>query len=237
MTYFVARGQARFWRSFLFALALVIPAGLVGMLIIFLCSDTLAKNDSDIAYLIVLASIAVLPSLATLCIRGYARGRQAWTLIALDQAIGSLFRVSGIGLLAIFGQLTVPTATAVTAIGVFVGVLAYLPLCYRRKDMPPERTEDRTHFGAFAKYGAAVWLGTAAGILLTKLDLLLVLPLSNAYVLGIYVVAVNLADIVRVLIMSVRDVVFAAQASLAEDEPSPAPADCRMASRLLLVFW
>lgn len=234
ITYYIARRQSGFRRSMLLGGLLVLPAGLVGMLGIVLSSNVLAADDSVVRSLIVLAGCALLPSLFALCLRGYARGLQAWSLIAVDQATSASFKILAISLLALTDRLTVTAATVVTSIGVFVGAFAYIPLLWRRYGEARPHTSDQVTPVDFVRYSGAIWIGAAAGILLTKLDLLLILPLSSAYVLGIYAVAVNLGDIVRIFIMSVRDVVFSSQSASVDDD-SLARA-CRISNGLAGAF-
>ncbi|KQW06669.1 hypothetical protein ASC66_09450 [Leifsonia sp. Root4] len=61
------------------------------------------------------------------------------------------------------------------------------------------------------RFGLGLWIGSVAGVLLSRVDQLLILPLSDARTLGIYAVAVTVAEIILVFNRSVREVVFAAE--------------------------
>lgn len=130
--------------------------------------------------------------------------------------------------------LSVSTATFITAVAGIIGVLAYIPLAWRRTNRSEQVEVQRVDGKSFAAYGGAVWIGAAAGILLAKLDVLLILPLSNAYELGVYVVAVSLADVIRVFNMAVRDVVFSSQAKATDDEALARA--CRVSNGVTFAF-
>lgn len=234
ITYFRARCQAGFWRSMLLAWLLIIPLGIVGTICIMLGASALSGGDAIVRSLIGPAALAVIPALMTHCVRGYARGCQAWVLVAADQALSAIYRVIAIAALAYASLLTVASATIVTAVGLFIGIFVYIPLLWRGRERSAQPSREPVKLKAFVSYSGAIWIGSAAGILLTRLDYLLILPLSSSYALGIYVVAASLADITRVINISVRDIVFSSQ-SKEIDDISLARA-CRISNGLTCLF-
>lgn len=220
VTYFVAKRIA-VRRSVVTGVVICCIAGPIGSVALVCASNPLSAGNEELRVLIAGVGLALTPSLLALAIRGYARACQAWRLVAIDQAFASVFRVAALASLLIAGTLTVVHAAVVLAVANFIGVVAYLPLALRRSRPQPTVPETavtaREHRAAFIRFGLGTWVGSAAGIVLARLDQLLFVPLSDARELGIYAVAVSLADMVRTFNSAVRDVIFSTQAAEIDD--------------------
>ncbi|WP_238421080.1 lipopolysaccharide biosynthesis protein [Gordonia sp. 'Campus'] len=220
VTYFVAR-RVRTIRSLLFGICVMCVVGPIGSVLIASISGMLAGAHPDIRGLMSMVGLMLTPALIVLVVRGYARAEQAWLLVAFDQCIASVFRVGALGALLASGSLTVTSAAWVLGIGNFIGGFAYLGLFWTRRSrsaLPPTPLPVRTHVTQLTRFGMGAWIGSAAGVILARLDQVLFLPLSSAQELGIYVVAVSLADMVRTFNTAVRDVVFSVQSAKNDDE-------------------
>lgn len=225
MTYFVARRMAR--RKDVLSIGLIASAaiGILGSIGIFALSGILSGSDPRIAGLITVIGLAVAPAIMAGTVRGYVRGLQLWGLIAIEQVLASTTRLLAIGMLATLNVLTPLSAGVVTAASSFVGVLVYLwiPLFTRftKASSPSDSVphpNSKELSATIGKFGIGVWVGSVAGVLLSKLDQVLLLPLSSAAALGLYAVAVSIADVVRVFNTAVRDVVFSMQSARRDDE-------------------
>jgi O-antigen/teichoic acid export membrane protein len=180
----------------------VVFAGVVTTL-----SPRLAAEVPGLAQLIVIATWAVVPSLAVSVARGLAAGVQAWRLILGERLIAALVRVCGI--IALFATDTLDTFSAAIVMGsaYFVGGFAYLPLAL----LPKSNTS--ASFRTTLSYGSRIWLGSVAGILLSRIDQMLMVPLSGTQELGIYAVAVNASEAILIFNFAIREVVFSRQSS------------------------
>jgi O-antigen/teichoic acid export membrane protein len=67
-------------------------------------------------------------------------------------------------------------------------------------------------------YGSRMWVGSLSGVLLTRLDQVLLTPLAGTYQLGLYVVAVSISELPLIIHHAVRDVSFVNEAAKSEDE-------------------
>ncbi|WP_439031894.1 lipopolysaccharide biosynthesis protein [Gordonia terrae] len=220
VTYFVAR-RVRTIRSLTLGICAMSVVGPLGSALIVAISSALAGAHPDIQDLMSMIGFMLTPALIVLVIRGYARAEQAWLIVAFDQCLASVFRVGALCALLASGSLTVTSAAWALAIGNFVGGFAYLGLLRTRRSGTPTAPEDlgaRAHATQLARFGLGAWIGSAAGVILARLDQVLFLPLSSAAELGIYVVAVSLADMVRTFNTAVRDVVFSVQSARNDDE-------------------
>lgn len=206
-TYFVAKFQRIRRSTILCGYALLVVVGTIAFLGTIPLSSWLSGGNAGVAGLIVLCSAALPPTLLIAGVRGFAMGQQAWWLITLERVVSSVARLLAIIALLVLRELTPMSAALVIAISPLLGIVAYLPLWFdRRQSRPQEHDVSLVHV---SRFGVAVWGGTLSGILLSRLDQVLILPLSSSAELGIYVVAVTIAEVALVFNSAVRDVSFA----------------------------
>lgn len=112
----------------------------------------------------------------------------------------------------VIGQLTVTRAAWFTHGAAVLAVLMLLPIL-RSADRPiREHGYAPAISGFILKYGLRTWLGTVGGILILRLDQVLLAPLAGAQELGWYAVAVSIAEVPAFGLLAVRDVIFPAAA-------------------------
>jgi O-antigen/teichoic acid export membrane protein len=220
LTYFIARRIGPRRQVLLSGLVGSAVVGIIGTIAIWLLAPLLSGGDSYVAGLITIVGFTLAPSMIATSTRGFMRGTQLWHLIALDQVTASLFRIAAVLVLLTTGTLSPLTAGLVTGGANFVGLIVYAaaPAALKRRGALPSDSPDEDVHGwplrrQMASYGLGVWLGAAAGVMLSRLDQVLLISLSTAAVLGLYAVAVSIAEVVRVFNTAVRDVVFSLQSS------------------------
>lgn len=207
-TYLVARGQAHAKDVTRTAILVSLCAGILGTGAAFWLAPWLTDNDPRVTALVVLATWALIPTLLIGCLRGYASGLHEWRLVNAEKYIGAALKLVGIGGLALLGDLTLERAVLVTAIAPVLGGIAYIPLV--RVSKP--HIAPLPHRRGLVSYGTRIWFGAVSGVLLARVDQLLLLPLSNAYQLGLYVAAVTVGDVVALANNAVREVTLASEA-------------------------
>ncbi|WP_029088373.1 oligosaccharide flippase family protein [Brevibacterium album] len=241
LTYYVSRGARPIGAMLLRASAAVLVIGLLAVAGFIALADVLAGGSEVVASLIPIAVAMLVPALLLSLVRGVAQGLDAWGLVAWERTIGAMSRLGLAACLAATGNLTVLTATLLMSATTLLGVFAYLPVIGRvRRRSSQARSEGagaqgggegRGGEGAQSSrgllgYGGRVWFGAIAGILLSRVDQLLLLPLSDVREVGLYVVAVQVADLVLVFNNAIRDVMFRAESA------DPRAARLASASRL-----
>jgi O-antigen/teichoic acid export membrane protein len=207
LTYFLARGTRGVRRPVAMSLSALFSAGLLGAAAIYVISAPLASRDSEVAKLIATAAVALPFALVLGGVRGIASGLHLWSLVALERSVGSVARLIGLYLLAAVGMLTPASATACIALSTFAGLVVYVRLPWlmtRRYEV-----RDAAAGSAYMRFGLGIWGVSLAGVFLSRLDQLLLLPLAGAFVLGIYAVAVSISEMVLVFNSAIRDVIFA----------------------------
>lgn len=197
---------------------LILIAGLVATAASVLLAPTLAGDNTGIAGLIMVASAALAPSLVVLVVRAGAAGLHRWRLVAAEQAATAGIRLGAIAGLAVGGWLTPLTATIVLAFAPVVGGVAYLPLRAAGPAAPDVDQAVPVPVRHLLGYGSRVWIGSLSGVLLARLDQVVMTPLSSPYELGLYAVVVGISEVTLILNLAVRDVTFASDAAARDDE-------------------
>lgn len=184
-------------------------SGAVAMLLTFALARWFAADSSQVTGVVMLLAGVIPFAVSIGALRGTAAGLQRWDLVAIEKVLTGALRLVATYLLAAFGQLTVLTAALAIAIPVLVSAAAYLPLRRLRR----ERTRNAAGMREMAGYGWQMWGGAIAGILLTRLDQVLLAPLAGAVQLGYYTVAVSVADVSILANSAMRDVTLASDAA------------------------
>lgn len=231
LTYHLARraaGIARLTRISVGTLALT---GLAGSGAVALLAGPLSAGNPVLAQLIMIASIAIIPTLIIAALRGLAAGAQAWRLIAAESISNALLRLVAVVALYATGALTTMTATIVVATTSFIGGVVYLPMLRGIHDMDSTATGDAESPRLF-RYAGQIWLGAVTGIMLSRLDQLLMTPLAGVEQLGYYAVAVSVSEVILVFNSAVRDVMFAVESRV--PDPSRVARASRMSTLMTL---
>ncbi|WP_233517617.1 lipopolysaccharide biosynthesis protein [Geodermatophilus marinus] len=211
VTYVVARtpGQSRpsVWRGSL----IVLVSGVASTLSVVAAASYTSGGDSTVERLTVVTALALTPALLVGVQRGRAAGLGLFGRINAEKYIGALVRLGGIGAMAALDVLTVTSAVAVIAAAPIIAGMPYLrPVPDSVIDDSPET--QGTKWGSILHFGLRIWIGTLSGVLLSRLDQVLMAPLSSLAELGFYVVAVNVADLALIFNNAVRDVLYATEA-------------------------
>ena len=114
--------------------------------------------------------------------------------------------------LVLAGGLTPLTAAVVLAVARDHWGLPYLAL-FRRTGVYAGAT---ISMKSTALYGGQVWVGAVSGLLLARIDQVLLTPLAT-FELGLYAVAVNISEIPLVLTSALTAVLFSSDARKRDD--------------------
>lgn len=205
--------RSYFRRVTWFALASsLLGTGSVTFVIVWLASPVLTEGGSPgLGTLTTFATLATIPALLVALLRGTAAGLHMWGVVATERILNGSLRIVGIAGFALAGQLTLFSATLVTVLCPVLAGLAYVRLVGATPGEGPVSppTPASKAFG----YGGKVWLGSVAGVLLMRIDQLLILPLGGAVQLGLYAVAVNVSEVPLIINTATREVMFSSDAA------------------------
>ncbi len=224
-THYIARrvgGARQLVRRGFIVLAL---AGVLGSGIVAALAPVLAQDEEGLAALITIAGAGIIPSLLVSGLRGIAAGHHLWHRIAFERILGAVLRFIGVLVLFLPGLLTPLTATIVFAVTNFLsGVVFLWPRRGAASAAPlPEASGERV---SVVSYGFRIWLGTAAGALMARVDQVVMTPLSTLEQLGLYAVAASVSEVALVFNTAIREVLFSAESE------SPQERRIALASRL-----
>jgi O-antigen/teichoic acid export membrane protein len=215
ITYFTASRRSHPRRILTKGSLSLLALGLAGTLALWLLAPFLAPADSQTGEAMSLAAFALAPSLLLAGIRAYAAGMSQWTLISLERFFGATLRLIAFLVLVSMNSLTVMSASITIAASSFAGLAVYLWLL--RKRPQSEATGVARDDARLLSYGMRVWIGALTGILLSRLDQVLMIPLSTAYQIGLYAVAVSISEVTLIFNSAVRDVLFSAESVKSND--------------------
>ncbi|WP_446664557.1 lipopolysaccharide biosynthesis protein [Flexivirga sp. B27] len=224
LTYFTARrpqaARAMLYRALR---VLLVGAVLVALLAIG-AADWLAGGNPEVRDLIIGLSILIPPAIAVGAARGVAMGLHRWRLVALERITSAVLRVVAVFALFFTGQLTVVTAALAITGPTAVTLLVYLPI-FRLRAAPAVLTETQdtsseasaASVSELSRFGLRAWAGSVSGILLSRLDQAIMVPIAGSTQLGLYTVATNIADVTVLANNAMRDVTLAADAAERKD--------------------
>ncbi|MCU1526548.1 MAG: teichoic acid transporter [Frondihabitans sp.] len=197
---------------------LLFAAGLMGSVVVVASSTVLAADDPQLSTLIAWSALGVVPTLMAGGLQAIAAGANRWQLIAADRFVAAAVRLGAIACLSVTGQLTVVTAVLVLAMSPAVGATVYVRLIvtFRTEEVPVDG--GRGISARILGYGSRVWIGSVSGVILARLDQVVMVPLADARQLGLYAVAVTVGELPLLVNSAVRDVMFSADASSNQSE-------------------
>lgn len=215
-TYFLARLAGTPGQLARRSAVLLLATGLVGTAVLLLLAGPLSAGVAGLETLLRVAAFAVIPTLLVTGLRAIAAGQGRWGLVNAEKYLTAGLRLLGVVLLAVTGALTVGSASVILLASPVVAGLVYLRLL--STPVPASTPAERLTYATLGGYGARIWFGAVAGVLLMRLDQVLLGPTAGSVELGLYAAAVNIAEVVLIANHAVRDVTFAAEAARSQDE-------------------
>lgn len=208
LTYHVARSPHSGHATLMRATRLAIVFGVISSLLTLGLASPLSDGNTELRALIMVTALATIPSFLAAMPVAAMMGAQRWKLVAIQAATLGALRLCMTLALYLTDTLTPRTALYVLMGAPIVSIAVFIPelLRYRRGS----HTSQPATTSALLRYGVRIWLGSLSGIVLTRIDQLVMVPLSSREALGLYVVAVSVAEIPVILSNAVRGVVFAA---------------------------
>lgn len=213
VTYSVARNRSSLASAVTKAASLGFGAAVAAIIVISQSAEWLGAGEDGLAALIVIVSLALIPTILVGIARGAAAGLQEWKLVAWERALNAGGRLVALIVLLAVGKLDVFSAALVLASAPVLGGLVYLLIGVRARGLPVPPATEAARFSTLVNFGLRVWVGAISGILLLRLDQTLMNPLAGAYELGLYVVAVAVSEVPLIVNGAIRDVTFASEAA------------------------
>ena len=191
---------------------ILVVAGILAMGAVVLSAAWLSGSDPTVQQLILVASLAIVPNLLVGVFRGVASATQSWRLVAIERIVTSSLRLAVLIPFWLTDTLTPLVATITVAGMPVLGLFVYIG---RMRSLDPRALEvpGQARVAGLLSYGVRIWVGSLSGILLSRLDQVLMTPLAGTYQLGLYVVAVSVSELPLIINQAVRDVTFVTDAA------------------------
>lgn len=199
-------------------------SALIGVALLWVLAPVIIGGYPPGVFLLQFAAIALIPLMALNAVGGARIGEGRYDLLVAGRWVAGTGRLVVLVLLAVGGALTVASATW-AQLGILIVAEAVLLIGLARPRVRLRRM--RALAGAGYAYGIKSWAGEICNVLIWRLDQVVLLPLAGATQLGYYAVAVSLAEVPRMLLNDLRNILLAEVAATRDIET--AARACRMA--------
>jgi O-antigen/teichoic acid export membrane protein len=212
LVYVVATGRASGAQARRLALALGAGTGAISAAGVIALTPSLLHRYPHQQHLLIVLSLTLPVIMAVGALRYVAQGTGHYELMTRERWFSVLVRLVLIATFAVAGLLTIAAAAWFTHGVAVVATLLLLPVFRIRGKVEGARGSEPQLTRFVVRYGLVTWMGTVGGVLVTRLDQVLLTPLAGAKELGYYAVAVSIAEVPLVALLAVRDVLFTASA-------------------------
>jgi len=199
-------------------------AGALGAGVLWLLAPVLLQKYPEGITLLRLLGLTLVPAMALSIVQSARVGEGRYDLLVAERWISGLSRLAALLSLAVAGALTVTTG-AWAQVGVLL-VAQCTALVALSRPRPRWREANEIARSGIA-YGSRAWGGELSGFVVLRLDQTVMLPLAGAGQLGLYVVAVALAEVPTLLLGDLRRVLLTEVA--ASRDAAVAARACRLA--------
>ncbi len=175
--------------------------GAVGALVLWLLAPVLLADYPEGIGLLRALGLTLVPAMALANVQATRTGEGRYDLLARERWFAGLSRLIALGGLALAGSLTVVSgAWAQVLLLVTAQCVALTGL--RRPRTRWREVKEIAREGT--RFGSRAWGGELAVFVILRLDQTVMLPLAGAGQLGLYVVAVSLAEVPTMLLGDLR---------------------------------
>jgi len=221
LTYFVASGKLTGKSALKIAAAAGVICAIAGCVTLFFIAPYLFRRQtgSILEFDLLLLSLPV--TLLFAAFRGIAQGRQLFRIINRERVVSAVLRLA-----LILGLVSIHALTPVVAVWVTVltGVLGSLFLLPALRDR--SAAISRLDLRAFSNYAGSAALANFGGLLVIRLDQVLMVSLTSRAELAYYAVAASLAELPLAVVSACRDLAFSVAAE--RDDPLVIARFCRL---------
>ena len=162
-------------------------------------------------------------------IRGIVQGRRQFNFIDQERTAAAILRLVALAILVLVQRLTPGTAVWIS---VLTGVIASGFLLSDLQGNKAE-LEPAIPMGTVARYAGAAALATFGGLIVIRLDQVLMVSLTTPAQLAYYAVAASLAELPLTVVAASRDMAFSLAAE--RDDPEIVARFCRLTLLAMLV--
>lgn len=182
----------------------LVPAAIATAILV-IVSPWISGDNPTVRRLIMVSAALIIPSLLLSIVRAVAAAQNRWTAITVERIITAATKLIPLTVLFSIGELGLVAAAIVTITSTLTGAIIYIPLLTTQ---PPAATLEVVTNRQVLRFGAGIWVGTISGILLMRIDQVLMSPLAGAFELGLYAVAVSISELPLMVNSALRETAF-----------------------------
>ena len=208
LTYYLAKYPSITRRALLWTVPLCAALSVLCVLATLLTLPFLSTGDRELATLILVGVSLTLPALVVGVLQGAAAGRQMWTAIAAERVVSVVLRVIVLVVLLLTGRLSVLAALLVLTLAPIAAGAVFWRLLLSPPPDPLEQPLPGPTVRLLISYGNRVWLGSIASMLVSRLDQMLMAPLSSIEDTGLYSVANTISDVPLLVALAIAGALF-----------------------------
>ncbi|HEY7630973.1 MAG TPA: oligosaccharide flippase family protein [Thermoleophilaceae bacterium] len=211
LTYVVAKGRSTTQEANRLGLILGALIGVLCGLGLIALTPVLLHKYPDQQGLFRVLSLLLPIQMSVGMLRYVAQARGRYELMTRERWFSVISRLVLIAGVALAGTLTVAAAAWFTHGTAVLATLLLVPILFAGESRKANQRETPRELRRFVlRYGIATWVGTVGGVLVMRLDQVLLTPLAGPKELGWYAVAVSVAEVPLLGLLAVRDVIFSA---------------------------
>jgi len=221
LTYFVASGKLAGRGTRKIACGAGLICAMAGCVTLFFLAPRLFRGQTETIAAFDLLLLSLPATLVFAAFRGAAQGRQLFRIINRERVFSAVLRVAFIAALVRVHALTPVVAVWATILSGIIGSVFLLPALRDRS-----AAISRLDVGAFSSYAGSAALANLGGLLVIRLDQVLMVSLTSRSELAFYAVAASLAELPLAVVSACRDLAFSVAAE--RDDPWVIARFCRL---------
>jgi O-antigen/teichoic acid export membrane protein len=228
LTYFVASGKLAGKSTRKIASIAGLVCAIAGCVTLFFFAPHLFRGQprNILAFHLLLFSLPA--TLLFAAYRGIAQGRQLFRMINRERVFSALLRLALIGALVFYHALSPAAAVWVTILSGLMGSLFLIPAVHDQS-----AAISRMDLAAFTSYAGSAALANFGGLLVIRLDQVLMVSLTSRSELAFYAVAASLAELPLAVVSACRDLAFSVAAE--RDDPLVIARFCRLTLLVMII--
>jgi len=218
LTYFVGGGRIGSRRAIEIALAGGVLCAAVGYAALRLYESYLFRHQPEWIPTFNLLLLTLPVTLVFSALRGIVQGHQEFSRINSERVSAVVVRLLPLAILAGLDRLTAVNAVWLSVASGACASLFLLPGIQTDSIAPRQSQSVRQPVGPVAQYAGAAALATFGGLVVMRLDQVLMISLTTAPELAFYAVAASISELPLTVVAASRDLAFSLSAERADPQ-------------------
>lgn len=204
--FFLAARRPLSSKTLLGGLGVSFAFGSVAASVLVLLAPAITARIPQYQALFTLVALTIPFAMLVASTRGVAQGLQLYRRVNVERLLSILVRVIPLVALFLLHELTVEIAVLVTWASGLVPAVIYAPVMRELLRNNRDCGAERVKLGSLLSYSTKVWAGSIAGLLVLRLDQPILAILAPPSALGLYVIAVAVAEVPQSAVGAIQQI-------------------------------